>query len=181
MQQSKNRRPVLQLLSSSAAALDKWESQCADLHRAVSDSQARTQSLSQTMQAGGGTDNVKAQFRKAIKASEHSTADMMEAAERVQWAVDEHRSAHDGLATAFADDASGVEGPNKQLQHRMPAHPSETGGGVPQHMGTLRDAMTECRRVLKQAEAAFAQARSRSTDASSAVQGAVAAARKMNR
>ena len=172
---------MLQLLSSSAAALDKWESQCADLHRAVSDSQARTQSLSQTMQAGGGTDNVKAQFRKAIKASEHSTADMMEAAERVQWAVDEHRSAHDGLATAFADDASGVEDPNKQLQHRMPAHPSATGGGVPQHMGTLRDAMTECRRVLKQAEAAFAQARSRAADASSAVQGAVAAARKMNR
>ena len=55
------------------------------------------------------------------------------------------------------------------------------GSPFAEHMGTLRDAMTECRRVLKQAEASFAQARSRAADASSAVQGAVAAARKMNR
>ena len=61
----------------------------------------------------------------------------------------------------------------------MPTHPSQAGRlGIPEQQASLRDAITECRRVLKQAEQVFATSRSRAADAASAVAAAVTAERR---
>ena len=117
--------------------------------------------------------------RDAIALNEHTQADMAEAAERAQWALQAHRAAHDELAASL--DAPTTELGTQLSGQRMPAHPSEATRGVAAQTAVLRDAMAECRKALKQAEQIFATSRSRAADASSAVQGAVSAARKQRK
>ena len=88
--------------------------------------------------------------------SGHTTEDLLEAATRVQRAVDAHRRAHDVVEGAVDLDPSSVV--------------DETA--------VLREAMAECRRQCKQAEKVRADSRARLAAASSAIQSAVQAARR---
>ena len=140
---------------------------------------------SQLARSGSVAPNLQQRLQDALTTSQHATADMLEATERTEWAINAHRTAHDELALALSTDASSVfEGAavsNATINpSRMPTHPNDSSGGVAQQSNTLRDAMAECRKVLRQSENTFVAARSKSTSAQSAVQAAILKERRGN-
>ena len=120
--------------------------------------------------------------------SEYTAADMQEAADSARLAIEAHRAAHASLEASLHGSGSsggggGGDGRVFELRTpgRMPAHPTE-----PTHealepsnaAAVLREAVAECKKVLRLAEETFASSRSRIARVSSAMQAAVVAAKR---
>ena len=181
LQQTKARETLGRLLTSSVSSLERFDATGMELGRAAGDMEAKCRSLVQMLDAEHVDAGVLRTVREALVLSEHATADMAEAAERAHQAVEAHRMAHAELAESVDANPTGVV--DAATMHRsgmsMPTHPSEAGRlSIAEQQAVLRDAIAECRKVLKHAEQVFATSRARAGDATSAVAAAVTAARR---
>lgn len=159
IQRAQYQEALSKLLASSTTALHKFEASGVALERAAEDAEKRYLNFGTQLKRSSSTAlEVQAKLHEAVVVSEHTTHDMLDAVDAATHAIHSHRVAHEHLASL-------VEGETD---------PSRLSGEA----SALRDAMAECRRILRATDATFAAARTRFNDASTAVQTAVATARR---